>query len=218
MMLRGFLDDPPDPADTAPERSDTRWFLRLLDEIDYGLAVIDVQGGLQYANHRARPAMDESGPLQCQGDRLQPRRRGDAGAWLAALAAAAQGRRSLLCLGEPPARLSMAVVPLSVPGEPAAETRIALVFQKRHTLEPLTLGFYARAHQLTSAETAVLEALCQGLRPQEIAERHGVALSTVRTQVGSIRAKTHTGSMRELVHQLATLPPLTPVVKGLTAH
>ena len=92
------------------------------------------------------------------------------------------------------------------------------MFQKRQAYEALTLSFFARTHRLTSAETTVLEALCRGLRPQQIACQQGVAISTVRTQVSSIRAKTQTGSMRELVQTLSTLPPLTPAMKSILTH
>jgi hypothetical protein len=41
-----------------------------------------------------------------------------------------------------------------------------------------------------------------------------VAVSTVRTQIGSIRAKTGAGSIRELVRQVAVLPPLVGALRG----
>jgi DNA-binding CsgD family transcriptional regulator len=59
----------------------------------------------------------------------------------------------------------------------------------------------------------VLEHLCGGVRPTEIAQRQGVAVSTVRTQIGSIRAKTGATSIRELVRQVAVLPPLVGALR-----
>jgi hypothetical protein len=41
-----------------------------------------------------------------------------------------------------------------------------------------------------------------------------VALSTVRTQIGSIRTKTGAGSIRDLVRQVALLPPLVGALRG----
>jgi DNA-binding CsgD family transcriptional regulator len=67
---------------------------------------------------------------------------------------------------------------------------------------------------LTPAETRVLELLCAGVRPTEIAGRAGVAVSTVRTQIGSIRAKTGAASIRELVRQVAVLPPLVGALRN----
>jgi hypothetical protein len=41
-----------------------------------------------------------------------------------------------------------------------------------------------------------------------VASAHGVALSTVRSQIGSIRLKTGAASIRDLLAQVARLPPL----------
>jgi DNA-binding CsgD family transcriptional regulator len=55
------------------------------------------------------------------------------------------------------------------------------------------------------------------VRPTEIAQRQSVAVSTVRTQIGSIRAKTGAGSIRELVRQVAVLPPLVGALRHVAA-
>ena len=48
-------------------------------------------------------------------------------------------------------------------------------------------------------------------------EAQGVALSTVRTQINSIRAKTGAASIRALVRQVAVLPPLVSALRGNTS-
>jgi len=53
-----------------------------------------------------------------------------------------------------------------------------------------------------------LAGLCEGLHPRELAQRHGVSLTTVRSQIGSLRAKTGAGSIRNLVRQVSLLPPM----------
>jgi len=73
---------------------------------------------------------------------------------------------------------------------------------------------YARSMNLTPAETRVLERLCAGVRPSTIALEQAVAVSTVRTQIGSIRAKTGAGSISELVRQVAVLPPVVGALRG----
>jgi hypothetical protein len=40
-----------------------------------------------------------------------------------------------------------------------------------------------------------------------------VAISTVRSHICSIRQKTQTGSIRELVNRVTVLPPITSVLK-----
>jgi len=73
---------------------------------------------------------------------------------------------------------------------------------------PLTVQWYAQACSLTAAEAAVLRRLCEGRHPAEIAALHGVAISTVRSQIGAVRAKTGCGSIRALLESLARLPPM----------
>jgi len=74
---------------------------------------------------------------------------------------------------------------------------------------------FARLHGLTGGEGRVLAALCGGARPAEVAREHGVALSTVRSQIGSIRLKTGAASIRDLLAQVARLPPLMGRLRGL---
>jgi DNA-binding CsgD family transcriptional regulator len=73
---------------------------------------------------------------------------------------------------------------------------------------------FVRSVNLTPAETRVLELLCSGVRPTAIARQQNVAVSTVRTQIGSIRAKTGAASISELVRQVAVLPPLVGALRG----
>ena len=51
-----------------------------------------------------------------------------------------------------------------------------------------------------------------------IARRFGVALSTVRTQISSIRQKTRSSSLRALVRQVALLPPIVSVLSHTRTH
>jgi len=62
-------------------------------------------------------------------------------------------------------------------------------------------------------ETLVLKSLCRGARPAEIARSQNVALSTVRTHVGSIRSKTSVPSIGALVRTVSMLPPLVSALR-----
>ena len=83
-----------------------------------------------------------------------------------------------------------------------------VILGKRSVGAELAVQGFARLHGLTGSEARVLARLVAGARPAAIAQEHGVALSTVRTQVGSIRLKTGAASIRALVEQVARLPPL----------
>ena len=85
---------------------------------------------------------------------------------------------------------------------------------KRQMCGGLSVQWFARSHGLTLAETRVLEALSEGLQPSDIAARHGVGISTIRSQIGSIRSKTRSDSIGALVRQVAVLPPLVGALRG----
>ena len=64
----------------------------------------------------------------------------------------------------------------------------------------------------------MLQALCNGAKPKEIAHQCSVAISTVRSHICSIRIKTQTANIRELVDRVAVLPPITPAMKASRQH
>jgi DNA-binding CsgD family transcriptional regulator len=66
----------------------------------------------------------------------------------------------------------------------------------------------AATWDLTPAEAKAAIALYQKLSIPEIAERHGVSINTVRTQVQSAMVKMGVSRQAELVACLATLPPM----------
>jgi DNA-binding CsgD family transcriptional regulator len=49
--------------------------------------------------------------------------------------------------------------------------------------------------------------------PSQIAKHVGVAVCTVRSQIGSIRTKTGTGSIGDLVRQVSLLPPMLSALR-----
>ncbi len=181
-----------------------------IDELDYGMAIVNRQGRLLLANHCARQMFERpDGVCLLQLERPVARHavREDALA-RAIQAAAQQGRRGLVAVGDDKRPQTVAVVPLG--GQPVQG--VLLVFGKAQMCEALSVDHYARVHGLTHAEGMVLAALCDGDTPAEVAERFGVALSTVRTQISAIRQKTRSGSIRELVRRVAVLPPIVPAL------
>lgn len=199
---------------TAQARS-RHWLAATLDEIDYGMLLLTDESQVIHANHAARTELDSAHPLRLVGGELRARRAPDALALAEALQAAAQrGLRKLLTLGEGAHKVSVSVVPLPAPGDPGGASATLVMLGKRQVCEVLSVQGYARSHGLTSAETRVLAALCRGTPPTEIAADVGVAISTVRTQIGNIRLKTGAQSIRALVQQVAVLPPLMGVLRG----
>ena len=177
----------------------------LLDVVDYGMLLVLDGGCVVFANRVARAEMNDEHPLQLLGRDLRARCPRDVVAWHNALASAlGRGMQALLKLGSAAQAIQIAVMPLPDAGEPAA----AIVFGKRRVCEELSIDAFARQHGLTLAETRVLRHLCGGERPQDIAFGLGVKLSTVRTQINGIRAKTGSRDIGTLLQGAARLPPL----------
>lgn len=192
---------------------------RVLDEIDYGMLLVTDTAQITLHNHAARLELDGDHPLQLRDQTLSTRRPEDMNALMEALGAAQRGLRRLLTLGEGEQRVSISVVPLpdalsALRGGSGYVT--LLMLGKRQVCAALSVQGFARSHHMTPAETRVLEALCQGMKPNEIAKLGNVAVSTVRTQIGSIRVKTGAASIRDLVRQVAVLPPLVGALRSFT--
>ncbi|MEX8494899.1 helix-turn-helix transcriptional regulator [Sphaerotilus sp.] len=220
---REHFDRPRADPCAPPQVHSAQWLLHMLtgalDELDYGLLILDAAGHLMQANQMGRQHCTAlHGSCRLQGSQLHARTSVDEPVLLRALAQAAAGRRSLLKLGEGPHVETVAVVPLGSPLGDHADGAILLVFGKQQVCEALSVEHFARVHNLTHAEGMVLTALCSGDDPGAIARRFGVAVSTVRTQIASVRQKTQAASIRDLVRQVAMLPPIVSILGHEAAH
>jgi DNA-binding CsgD family transcriptional regulator len=189
------------------------WRLAVLDLLDYGILLLDADARAVHVNGAASNLLGQATVLRLQDGRVDPARPEDSPAWRDALhAAARRGLRSLLALGAS-VRRAVSVIPL--PSREKGGRATILVVAGRHSLcEVLSAQWFARHNELTHTEAEVLQMLCEGLRPSDIAARQDVAISTVRTQIGSIRLKTGASSIGALLRQIALLPPMTHALQA----
>lgn len=203
-----------------PQRRDllSHWLALTLDEMAHGVLLVTPDGVLRHANQPARDELASGQTLSLVHGRVVPGRLDELPRLQLALQEASCGRRRLFALGGGDRPLSVAAVPL--PATQAGDEPLALLVLGRRThVEALTIDFYARTQGLTGAEANVLRGLCRGLRPKEVARDCGVAVSTVRTQISSIRQKTHSPSIRALLERVASLPPITSLIRPVaSAH
>lgn len=194
----------------------------MLDEIDYGLVVLDADARMLLANQLARQELGGERFVRLRQDKFAPSLARHASKLEAALGSARRGRRSLVTLGGADGELALSFVPLNSGVRSAAQmpdTALALViFGRRDACEALTLQQYGHLYGLTGAEQALLPAIIRGLSVEAIAQQQCVSLSTVRTQLGSIRGKTGAKSLRSLAARLTSLPPIRPSFKQALAH
>jgi DNA-binding CsgD family transcriptional regulator len=194
------------PADAS------RLLRAMLDQLQLGLLAVAGDGQVLSANRAALRLCAQRRELALERGRLAA---ATGGTRLArAIAAARCGRWALVKLdGSGAGLLTVAVVPLHQVADD--ETPVLLLFGQCHGAESLAMQLFAREHGLTPAETRVLCGLVDGHQPRQIARDHAVALSTVRSQVGSVRAKTGARSITELTRAVVGLPPVMPVAAGV---
>jgi len=182
----------------------------VLDELDHGVLICEASGLVLAYNRCARQQLAQHPQLVLKGRQLQVGD-GDHQGLQQAIKMATQGRRSLVALGDGSQRRYLGCSPLGPTG-----LALLLMGQTRG-YSPVAFEMFCAQHQLTHAERRVLMGLIDGQRPVDMADAHGVALSTVRTQVAHIRAKLGAGRIEDLMQMAAGLPPLGSLLAG-TAH
>ena len=189
-------------------------FAAAFDETDNGTLFLSAEHcgtgvplRVLHANQVALLELDEAHPLLLVGDELHVRHAHDAAALHDAVRnARLRNLRKLLRLDADGRPVSVSVVPL--PGA------VLLMLGKRQMCEELTVHGYAASCGLTPAESRVLAGLCRGESPERIAADLSVQISTVRTQIGSIRLKSGACSISALVRLVSVLPPLRGVLRA----
>ncbi len=220
-VARALLNVPGSPDDDGEVSLDIpppprHLLLSVLDEVNHGLLVVNEAAEVRYANRVAARDCVAGQPLHYDGRRLHVESPHGRDELQQALAAAQRGRRSMLTVRCPRASVCVGVVPMGSSSD-SGDVVALLVLGKRLECEPLNLQFFAQMYRLTMAESSVLACLCEGLRPSQIAERGCVALSTVRTQIDSIRQKTGAPSANDVVRMVQMLPPVASTVSSSTS-
>lgn len=185
-----------------------------LDEIDYGVVLLDADDGVVHANHAAHAILEGRHPLQLRDGRLTaPRGRDNKQALQDAIDnARRRGLRTLVTLDDGTQRAVVSVTPLGQAFS-GGDDHVLVMLGKRRVCEELTALSFGISYGLTAAETRVLYALCNGETPTELAHRHGVKVSTARTQINSIRSKIGARNIDELIRSVATLPPMVGALR-----
>jgi DNA-binding CsgD family transcriptional regulator len=205
-----------DAARRWPTQSSTQTlaadlFAALLDHIDLGVMVCDAECRLLHANCEAQAEL-ERGRLLAVAGKADQRSTfvhaagGVVGAQALQAAvhcAARQGRRRMVSLHAGDDRLLVNAMPLACNG---GEPLVLLLLGSRDLCSPLGLEMLASLHGLTSAERRVTAGLASGLNAAEIAAEAGVAISTLRSQISTVRAKLGARSVDHLLFRVAGVP------------
>ena len=205
------------PLDGAGVRASIgrQHLMRVFDEIDYGMLIIDAQGGILHANHLARHELANGRIVMSRGNNLLGSKADFTAQIQQAIEASFRGQRKLLMMNAGDKELSLAFTPLSHPLEADAPSVLVLM-SRQSSCDNLAVRLYARSLNLSPSEESVLISLCRGLQITEIARLHGVAESTVRSQIKTLREKAGVSSIRRLLHRVNSLPPVVPALRIIT--
>lgn len=179
----------------------------LLDELAFGLAIVDAHRHLLHASRAARQQLARAHGLRLTDGHVEATQPEDGASLQKAIDAAQNGKRGYLMFGRGEHRAGVAIVPLSE-ATWGDTVQVALVFEKAALGSDLGLYFFAQAYRLTRSEQVVLGVLSSGKSVVEVARELKSSVNTARTHVRGILVKTGLQSVRALIKRLGMLPPL----------
>jgi DNA-binding CsgD family transcriptional regulator len=187
---------------------------RVVDGIDYGVIVMRGCGNILLTNRLARAELETASRIRIRNNKLAAHAPKNESAIEHALLDAIKGGTRLLQIPTATGTLTLSFAPLNdirdcspLPEEIAMP--LVLVLIGKHTAcSPVTLTGFGQLYGLTRAERRLLPAICQGMSIKEMAKQQRVSVCTVRVHLKSIRDKTGAASLRLLMRQMTTLPPL----------
>jgi hypothetical protein len=145
--------------------------LGVLHAIDYGVIVVDAAQTILIANHAAQATLQSGRFLIKHGNRLEPRQTSQHAAFTQALQQAFAGKRRMFAMHDGDEAITCAMVPV-LPAEYKASPTVLVMVSRPQVCQPLSVSLFAKDEGLSATETAVLNGLCNGLDPAEIAQNH----------------------------------------------
>jgi DNA-binding CsgD family transcriptional regulator len=181
--------------------------LHALEGLSQGMALFTIHSRLLYANSAADLILNEAYWRRENGvvgsSNLIERE-----AWFRALRLAVKNKNiSLLEMSRKEGSVFVATMPIQANGE----ILVLANFGPLDLSPTAALQLFAKHHRLTGAEIGVLEKLAKGVKPAQIAALHRVKLSTINSQLATLRAKTGCASSNELLVKLSRLPALRSI-------
>lgn len=205
------------PVEVMEADSDAGLLALMLDQLTHGALVINASRRILHANQAARRELDKAVVICSEIGELKFVSSADTLNYETAMERALAGERSLIKLaferGSQADAAVVTVVPLDRPAGSSSK-RIALFLSRASACESGAFKAFASAYGLTQTEEQVLDLSCRGLSTPEIAARMKIAVSTVRSHVRNACIKTGSRGVRELVHRIAVLPPVAPLLLG----
>ncbi len=189
-----------------------------VDALSTGVILTEGQGRITYMNHSAERLLKSGSSLKATNGRLaavQPRARESFSRALSlsveGKAPPTTGRHFIALPGAEGAGFVANILPLQwhqgrnpLPSLPGAA---AVIVQDPAASAEIPTEALAELYGLTRAEGRVLELIARGQTPQDAADVLGVTLTTVKTHLQKVFAKTETARQAELVQLVTRMSP-----------
>jgi DNA-binding CsgD family transcriptional regulator/PAS domain-containing protein len=189
-----------------------------VDALSTGIFLVEGQGRITYMNHSAERLVKSGASLKASSGRLaavQPRAREQLSRALSlsieGKAPPTTGRHFIALPGEEGGGLVANIMPLqwhqarnplaALPGT------TAVIVQDPAGHSDIPTEALAELYGLTRAESRVLELIARGQTPQDAADALGVTVTTVKTHLQKLFAKTETTRQAELVQLVTKMSP-----------
>ncbi len=193
-----------------------------VDRLSTGVVLTEEHGRISYMNSSAERLLKASNTLKVSNGRLtavRPASRDGLARVLAQSAAGSAplrtGQYSVPLPDEEGGGLIANVLPLEwrEGRNPLAGLRgaAAVIVQDPAEIRAPPIEAFATLYGLTAAEQKVLEHIAEGQPPQQTADELGVSVTTVKTHLQKLFAKTNTGRQADLIQLLSKhTPPIRP--------
>ncbi|MBT9513870.1 MAG: helix-turn-helix transcriptional regulator [Acidovorax sp.] len=192
-------------------RARTRGLERLMEQMPLGLVFLDTAGRLLHANARARRLWDHPAAAGVRALRTGAALQSTADPALRALfLRSLAGLSGCLALSGDILLVSLSLHDLAALGLRYDAPGVAWVLVERSLDSRAAVDLVRQAYRLSETETLLLQALMRGQTPQEFADARGVRITTARTQLSALLAKTATQRQQDLVALVARFMLLTP--------
>lgn len=183
---------------------------RFLDALDFGVVMLDPAARVLYANQSVRAMMVDPHAARWLGS--LPERVASHEPLAELVHECARGQGGGTAFGHENPKLMALALPLEdLNGTPAENPQpmACMLVLSRHAQAPRAVSdFVMRIFGLSPAEARLLSPLLRGCAPSEIAQELGVKISTVRSQLSSIFAKTGSMRQQDLIRLIGSVPPV----------
>jgi hypothetical protein len=197
----------------SPENAAPLWLRSLLNDVGFGVLILDPELGVCFSNEDAMAALAIIGidTHSCDGKvnglSQSNTAKENLSKFLATARQAAKGQRKLVIFGDHNNQVALAMSPILLEGRPF-EFGIMVTMERKTVCERSSLWAYGKVQGLTPGELKVLQQLANGEDPKLVAENLNISVTTVRTHIRSMVSKTESSCMRGLLMKVAKLPPM----------